>query len=60
MDPQLLTIIIAVGIGFLAFLAIRFVFRIIHFGFNLALLVGVALIAYLLLRDKIGALLGGG
>ncbi|HLF27280.1 MAG TPA: hypothetical protein VJG32_13165 [Anaerolineae bacterium] len=50
MDPQLTNLIVAVGIGLVALLIIRFVFRIIHLGFNLILLGVVAVVAYLLLR----------
>ena len=58
MDAQLLSLIVAVAIGFVAFLVIRFILRIVHFGLNLAMLAVVALVVYFLLRDKIAALVG--
>ena len=59
MDPQLLSLIVAVGIGVVAFVVLRSVFKIINLGLSLILLAVIALIAYLLLRDQIAALLGG-
>jgi len=60
MNPQLLSVIVAVGIGFVAFMIVRAVFKAISLGLNLVLLFVIALITYLLLRDQIAALVGGG
>jgi len=60
MNPQLLSLIVAVGIGFVAFMIVRAVFKAISLGLNLVLLFVIALITYLLLRDQIAALVGGG
>ena len=60
MNPQLLSLIVAMGIGFVAFMIVRAVFKAISLGLNLVLLFVIALIAYLLLRDQIAALVGGG
>jgi hypothetical protein len=60
MGAQLLSVIVALGVGVAAFVILRSVFRAISFGLNLFLLVVIALIAYLLLRDQIAALRGGG
>ena len=60
MDAQLLSLLVAVGIGFAAFVILRTVFKVIGMGLNLILLVVIAAIAYFLLRDQIAGLLGGG
>ncbi|MGH2592393.1 MAG: hypothetical protein ACRDGG_02655 [Anaerolineae bacterium] len=60
MNPQLLSLIVAVGIGFVAFTIVRAVFKAISLGLKFVLLFVIALIAYLLLRDQIAALVGGG
>ncbi len=60
MDSQLLSLLVAVGIGFAAFAILRTVFKVISMGLNLILMVVIAAIAYFLLRDQIAALLGGG
>jgi len=50
MDPQLLNLLLAIGIGVVAFIVLRTMFRIINTGLSLLLLVVIAAIAYLLLR----------
>lgn len=52
MDPQLLTLLAAIGAGLIAFVVVRFVLRIVHFGLNVILLIVVAAIAYLLLSAR--------
>lgn len=50
MDPQLTSLLLAVGIGVVAWIVLRTVFKIIGMGMNLLLLIVIVAIAYLLLR----------
>jgi len=50
MDPQLTSLLLAVGVGVVAWIILRTVFKIINTGMNLLLLIVIIAIAYLLLR----------
>ena len=52
MDPQLLTLLVAIAAGLIALVILRFVARIAHLGCNLIVLAAVAVIAYLLLSGR--------
>lgn len=59
MTPDLLTLLIAAVVAILLYRLVRGVFRFINRSLRLLLLILIGVVAYLLLRDQITALLGG-
>lgn len=49
MDPQLSNLLVALGIGLIAIVLLRTVFRVINFGLNLLLLLAIVVIAFIFL-----------
>lgn len=49
MDPQLQNLLISAAIGFVAFIVIRNVFKLIGLVFNLILLGGIVVVVYLVI-----------